>query len=155
MVTSILSTLLFIFLGILLQRLRRSNRLRAKMEKFLPTSKNKQSKPWYKKNKKKKESTNFPTNLPYPQMDPGYQQYCKMMKKNGMPGFYPSYPPAPYPSTNYPMPRTTQMTTNNERAVVPRQDDNVTRDIVTIKQHQDRINRELAELENVRSGGQA
>ena len=88
MVTSILSTLLFIFLGILLQRLRRSNRLRAKMERFLPTSKNKQSKPWYKKNKKKKEtSTNFPTNLPYPQMDPGYQQNYKMMKKNRMPGF--------------------------------------------------------------------
>ena len=44
-VTNILSTLLFIFMGILLQRLRRSNRIRAKMEKFLPTSKTKQSKP--------------------------------------------------------------------------------------------------------------
>ena len=92
MVTSILSTLLFIFLGILLQRLRRSNRLRAKMERFLPTSKNKQSKPWYKKNKKKKEtSTNFPTNLPYPQVD-SYQQYCKMMEKNGMNGILPFLP---------------------------------------------------------------
>ena len=41
LVTSILSTLLFIVLGILLQRLRRSNRIRAKMEIFLPTSKTK------------------------------------------------------------------------------------------------------------------
>ena len=72
-----------------------------------------------------------------------------------MNGFYPSYPSAPYPSTNYPMPRNAQMTTNNERSVVPRQEDNATRDIVTIEQHQDRINRELAELENGRSGGQA
>ena len=125
------------------------------MEKFLPTSKNKQSKPWYKKNKKEKESNNFPSNLPYPQMDPGYQQYCEMMKKNGIPGFYPSYPTAQYPSSNYPMPRPAQMTTSNERAVVPRQDDNATRDIVTIEQHQDLINRELAELENGSSGGQA
>ena len=29
------------------------------------------------------------------------------------------------------------MTTNNERSIVPRQEDNVTRDIVTIEQHQD------------------
>ena len=76
-------------------------------------------------------------------------------EENGMPGFYPSYQPAPYPSTHYPMPRTTQMTTSNERAVVPRQDDSVTRDIVTIEQHQDRVNWELAELENGRNGGQA
>ena len=73
-----------------------------------------------------------------------------MMKKSGMPGFYPSYPAAPYPSSNYPMPRTAQMTTSNERAVFPRQDDSV-----TIEQHQDRVNRELAELENRRNGGQA
>ena len=45
LVTSITSTLLFIVLGILLQRLRRSNRIRAKMEQFLPTSKPKESKP--------------------------------------------------------------------------------------------------------------
>ena len=42
-----------------------------------------------------------------------------------------------------------------ERAVISRQEDNVTRDIVTIEQHQDWVNRELAELENRRSGGQA
>ena len=47
------------------------------------------------------------------------------------------------------------MTTSNERAFVPRQEDNVTRDIVTIEQHQDRVNRELTELENGRNGGQA
>ena len=64
--TSILSTLLFITLGIILQRLRRSNRLRSKMQRFLPTSKNKESQPWYKKNKKKKEVSN---NLPFPQID--------------------------------------------------------------------------------------
>ena len=46
------------------------------------------------------------------------------------------------------------MTTSNERAVVPRQDDSATRDIVTIEQHQDRVNRELAELEGGRNGGQ-
>ena len=121
MVTSILSTLLFIFMGILLQRLRRSNRLRAKMEKFLPTAKTKQSKPWgIKKKKKKKESSNIPTNLPYPQVDPGYQQKCEIMKKNRMSGFYPSYPTASYPSSNYPMPWTTQITTSNEREIVPR-----------------------------------
>ena len=47
------------------------------------------------------------------------------------------------------------MTTNNERAIVPRQDDSVTLDIFTIEQHQDRVNRELADLENGRGGGQA
>ena len=155
MVTSILSTLLFIILGMILQRLRRSNQLRSKMERFLPTSKNKESTPWYKKSKKKKEaSNNFSTNLPYPQVD-SYQQYCKMIEKNKLNRFYPTYPSAPYPSTNYPMPRIAQMTTNNERSVVPRQDDNATCDIVTIEQHQDRVNRELADLENGRSGGQA
>ena len=78
------------------------------------------------------------------------------MEKNGMTGLYPNYPSAPYPSANYlvSMPRNNQMTTNNERALVPRQDD-VTRDIVTIEQHQDRVNRELADLENRRVGGQA
>ena len=155
MVTSILSTLLFIFMGILLQRLRRSNRIRAKMEKFLPTSKTKQSKPWGIKKKKKKDSSNIPTNLPYPQIDPGYQQYCEIMKKNGIPGFYPTYPSAPYPTSNYPMPRPAQMTTNTERAVVPKQENSATRDIVTIEQHRDRVNRELAELESGRNGGQA
>ena len=59
LVTSILSTLLFIVLGILLQRLRRSNRIRAKMERFLPTSKAKESKPWGIKKKKKKDSSNI------------------------------------------------------------------------------------------------
>ena len=78
-----------------------------------------------------------------------------MMEKNGLNGFYPTYPSALYPSTNYPMPRNAQMTTNNERSVVPRQDDNATHDIVTIEQHQDHVNRELADLENGRSGGQA
>ena len=76
------------------------------------------------------------------------------MKKNGILGFYPTYPSAPYPTSNYPMPRPAQMTTSNERAVVPRQDDSATRDIVTIEQHQDRVNRELAELESGRNGGQ-
>ena len=155
MVTSILSTLLFIILEIILQRLRRSNRLRSKMERFLPTSKHKESKPWFKKNKKKKEaSNNFSTNLPYPQVD-SYQQYCKMMEKNGFNGFYPTYPSAPYPSSNYPMPRNSQMTSNNERSVVPRQEDTATRDIVTIEQHQDLVNRELAHLENGRGSAQA
>ena len=68
-----------------------------------------------------------------------------MIKKTGITGFYPLYPTAPYPASNYPMPRPAQMTTNNERTVVPRQDDSATRDIVTIEQHQDRVNRELAE----------
>ena len=153
MATSILSTLLFIMQGIILQWLRRSNRLRSKMESFLLTSKNKESTPWYKKSKKKKEVS---SNLPFPQVN-SYQRYCQMMEKNGMTGFYPNYPSAPYPSANYPvpMPRNNQMTTNNERAIVPRQDDNVTRDIVTIEQHQDRVNRELADPENGRGGGQA
>ena len=78
-----------------------------------------------------------------------------MMKKRGIPGFYPTYPSAPYPTYNYPMPRPAQMTTSNERAVVPRQDDSATRDIVTIEQHQDHVNQELAELVNGRNGGQA
>ena len=78
-----------------------------------------------------------------------------MMEKNGMTRFYPNYPSAPYSSTNYPMPRNTQMTTNKDRSIVPRQEDNATHDSVTIKQHQDRVNRELAHLENGRSGGQA
>ena len=157
MVTSILSTLLFIFMGTSLQRLRRSNRIRAKMENFLPTSKTKQSKPWCIKKKKKKDSSNIPTNLPYPQIDPGYQQYCEMMKKNGIPGFYPTYPSAPYPTSNYPMPRPAQMTNIQERAVVPSQDNSASssRDVVTIEQHQEWVNRELAELENGRNGGQA
>ena len=48
------------------------------------------------------------------------------------------------------------MTNNNERAVVPRgQEDNNTRDIVTIEQHQERLNWEIVNLENGRSGGQA
>ena len=51
------------------------------MEKFLPTSKTKQSKLWGIKKKKKKDFSNIPTNLPYPQIDPGYQQYYEMMKK--------------------------------------------------------------------------
>ena len=72
-----------------------------------------------------------------------------------MTGFYPNYPSATYPSTNYPVPRNTQMTTNNDRSIIPRQEDNVTCDIVTIEQHQDRVNRELADLENGRGGGQA
>ena len=75
LVTSILSTLLFIVMGILLQRLRRSNRIRAKMERFLPTSKAKESKLWGIKKKKKKDLPNIQTNLPYPQIDPGYQKY--------------------------------------------------------------------------------
>ena len=47
------------------------------------------------------------------------------------------------------------MTTNNDRSIVPRQEDNATRDIVTIEQHQDHVNRELADLENGRGGAQA
>ena len=43
------------------------------------------------------------------------------------------------------------MTTNTERAVVPKQENSATRDIVTIEQHQDRVNRELAELESRRN----
>ena len=74
MVTSILSTLLSIMLGIILQRLRRSNRLRSKMQRFLPTSKNKESQLWYKKNKKKEVSNK----LPFPQID-NIQRYCQMM----------------------------------------------------------------------------
>ena len=157
LVTSILSTLLFIVLGILLQRLRRSNRIRAKMERFLPTSKAKESKPWGIKKKKKKDSTNIQPNLLYPQVDPGYQQYCEMMKKNGVPGFYPTFPSAPYPTSNYPVPRPAQMTNIQERAVVPSQDNSASssRDVVTMEQHQERVNRELAELENGRNGGQA
>ena len=116
MATSILSTLLFIILGIILQRLRRSNRLRSKIERFLPTSKNKESTPWYKKSKKKKE---FSNNLLFPQVD-SYKKYCQMMEKNGIPGLYPNYPSAPYPSANYPVQRNTQMTTTNERSIVPR-----------------------------------
>ena len=77
------------------------------------------------------------------------------MKKNGIPGFYPAFPSAPYPTSNYPMPRPAQMTTNTERAVVPKQENSATRDIVTIEQHQDWVNRELAELESGRNGGQA
>ena len=73
-----------------------------------------------------------------------------MMEKNRLNGFYPTYPSAPYPSSNYPMPRNTQMTTNNERSIVPRQEDTTTHDIVTIEQHQDCVNRELADLENGR-----
>ena len=72
-----------------------------------------------------------------------------------MTGFYPNYPSAPYPSTNYSVPRNTQMTTNNERSIIPRQEYSVTRDNVTIEQHQDHVNRELADLENGRGGGQA
>ena len=121
------------------------------MQRFLPTSKNKESTPWYKKSKKKKEVSN---NLPFPQVD-SYQRYCQMMEKNGMTGFYPKYPSAPYLSANYPVPRNTQMTTTNERSIVPRQEDNATRDIVKIEQHQDRVNRELADLENGRVGDHA
>ena len=125
------------------------------MQRFLPTSKNKDSQPWYKKNKKKEVSNN----LPFPQVD-NYQRYYQMMEKNGLNGFYPNYPSAPYPSPNYPVPmprnnQTVTMTTNNERAIIPRQDDSNTHDIVTIEQHQDRVNRELADLENGRGGGQA
>ena len=69
--TSILSTLMFITLGIIVQRLRRSNHLRAKMEKFMPTSKNKEtSKAWYKPNKNKKKPENNMNNLPFPQIYP-------------------------------------------------------------------------------------
>ena len=80
-----------------------------------------------------------------------------MMKINGIPGFYPSFPSAPYPTSNYPMPRPAQMTNKQERAVVPKQENSASssRDIITIEQHQERVNRELAELENGRNGGQA
>ena len=157
LVTSITSTLLFIMMGILLQRLRRSNRIRAKLERFLPTSKAKETKPWGIKKKKKKDSSNIQPNLPFPQIDPGYQQYCEMLKKSGVPGFYPTYPSAPYPTSNYPVPRPAQMTNIQERAVVPGHDnsDPSTREVVTVQQHQERVNRELAELENGRNGGQA
>ena len=51
---------------------------------------------------------------------------------------------------------TMTMTTNNKRAIIPRgQEGTNTRDIVTIKQHQERINREITDLENNRGGGQA
>ena len=75
LVTSITSTLLFIIMGILLQRLRRSNRIRAMLERFLLTSKAKEAKPWGIKKKKKKDSPNIQPNLPFPQVDPRYQQY--------------------------------------------------------------------------------
>ena len=80
-----------------------------------------------------------------------------MMKKNGIPGFYPAFPSALYPTSNYPVPRPAQMTNIQERAVVPSQDDSSasSRDVVTMEQHQERVNRELAELENGRNGGQA
>ena len=122
------------------------------MQRFMPTTKNKDSQPWYKKNKKKEVSNN----LPFPQVD-NYQRYFQMMEKNG---YYPNYPSAPYPSANYPVPmprnnQTVTMTTNNKRAIIPRQGDNNTRDIVTIEQHQDHVNRELADLENGRGGDQA
>ena len=113
LVTSITSTLLFIIMGILLQKLRRSNRIRAKLERFLPTSKAKETKPWGMK-KKKKNSSNIQPNLPFPQIDPSYQQYCEMIKKSGVPGFYLSYPSAPYPTSNYPVPRPAQMTNIQE-----------------------------------------
>ena len=153
LVTSITSTLLFIILGILLERLRRSNRIRAKLERFLPTSKAKEAKPWgIKKKKKKKDSSNIQPNLPFPKIDPGYQKYCEMIKKSGVPGFYPTYP-----TSNYLVPRPAQMTNIQERAVVPGHDnsDPSTREVVTVQQHQERVNRELAELENGRNGGQA
>ena len=122
------------------------------MPRLMPTSKNKDSLLWYNKNKKKEVCNT----LLFPQVD-NYQRYFQMAEKNG---FYPNYPSAPYPSANYPIPmprnnQTVTMTTNNERAIIPRQEDNNTRDIVTIEQHQDRVNRELADLENGRGGGQA
>ena len=124
-------------LRIILQRLRRSNTIKIQNREIVATSKNKESTPWYKKNKKKKEvSNNLSNNFPFPQVD-SHQRYCQMMENNGMTRFYPYYPSAPYPSTNYPVLRNTQMTTNNERSIVSRQEDNVTRDIVTIEQHQD------------------
>merc|ERR1712240_395567 len=70
LVTSITSTLLFIIMGILLQKLRRSNRIRAKLERFLLTSKAKEAKPWRIKKKKKKDSSNIQPNLTFPQIDP-------------------------------------------------------------------------------------
>ena len=74
--------------------------------------------------------------------------------------FYPNYPSAPYPSANYPVPmgrnnQTVTMSTNNKRTIILRHEDNDTCDIISIGQHQDCFNRELADLENGRGGGQA
>ena len=122
------------------------------MQRLMLTSKNKDSQPWYKKIKKKEVCNN----LPFPQVD-NYQRYFQMAEKNG---FYPNYPSAPYPSANYPIPmarnnQTVTMTTNNKRAIIPRQEENNTHDIISIKQHQDCVNREITDLENGRGGGQA
>ena len=123
------------------------------MQKFMPTSKNKDSKPWYKKSKKKQNCNN----LPFPQVD-NYQQYFQMTEKNK---FHPIYPTAPYRSANYPIPmlrnnQTVTMTNNNERAIIPRgKEDNNTHDIVTIEQHRECIKREITDLENGRGGSQA
>ena len=89
-----------------------------------------------------------------------YQRYFQMAEKNG---YHPKYPSANYPSANYPsancplpMPMPRNMTENNKRAIMPRgQEEHNTRDIVTIKQHQQRMNREILDLENGRGGGQA
>ena len=122
------------------------------MQRFMPTSKNKAPQPWYKKSKKKEVCNN----LPFPQVD-NYQRYFQMSEKNG---FYLNYPFAPYPSANYMVPmlrnnQTVTMTINNKRAIIPKQENNNTCDIVTIEQHQDHVNREHTDLENGRGGGQA
>merc|ERR1712240_521932 len=110
-----------------------------------------------KKKKKKKDLSIILPNLPFLQVDPRYQQYCEMLKKSGVPGIYPTYPSAPYRTSNYLVPRPAQMTNIQERAVVPGHEnsDPNTREVVTVQQHQEKVNRELTELEKGRNGDQA
>ena len=82
-------------------------------------------------------------NLPFPQIDP-CQKYFQMAKKNG---YYSNYPTAPHPM---PMPRNNQNVTDNNQAwavVVRTPEENNSRDILTIKQHQQRVNHEISDLE--------
>ena len=106
----------------------------------MPTLRNKEnSKAWYKpnNNKKKQECSN----LPFPLIDP-YQRNFQMAEKNG---YYPNYPTVPY---KMPMLRNNQnVADNNKQAVIARApEENNNRDIFTIEQHQQRVNREISNL---------
>ena len=134
------SVLMFILLSIILTRLRRSNRLRFKMARYLPTSWKDEGnhKAWYKPKKSKKRSESGNNLLPYPQVHLYHSYYHQLAEKKGY-----------FATALYPMPRSSNNiseTWQQEQVVVIRQlEDN--NQVITIEQHQQRLNWEIANLE--------
>ena len=85
LISSLLSALMFIFLSIIIARLRWSNRLRSRKAKYLPTSwkDNWSQKALYQWKKSKKWSESGNNAFPYPQVHPYHSDYHQLAKNNG------------------------------------------------------------------------